>query len=340
MSQNSHYGSSISDSWKASDGGHFETYESNEAKEPIGTHDLWLPRRNSFNFFKVTQRSHHQVREVLTTVKTRRSLSGWFHTRDPLPPRMPLEAVEPMYMKKEFNKAACIIFNEWVNPLYLGLESMGRIQTQFEEDSEIQLSNFLNPEKYTELLNYLEKRTDRFADCVPFNRKFTNEFEPDTDQLNNPVNQLVEVLNSDDFFLLLSNWTGLKLHPQFEGDDSDEDDDDEERREKLGGASRIAIRKWQKGNYTLLHDADTNERSSVDLFLHLLPKQQRDWNVAHGGFVSYLTKDEDEELLTIAPKANSLSLVFRDEDTLRFVKYLNAKCQEDYFYDFFGCYYE
>ena len=128
MSQNSHYGSSTSDSWKASDGGHFETYESNEAKEPIGTHDLWLPRRNSFNFFKVTQRSHHQVREVLTTVKTRRSLSGWFHTRDPLPPRMPLEAVEPMYMKKEFNKAACIIFNEWVNPLYLGLESMGRIQ--------------------------------------------------------------------------------------------------------------------------------------------------------------------------------------------------------------------
>ena len=56
--------------------------------------------------------------------------------------------------------------------------------------------------------------------------------------------------------------------------------------------------------------------------------------------MSYLTKDEDEELLTIAPKANSLSLVFRDEDTLRFVKYLNAKCQEDYFYDFFGCYYE
>ena len=71
-----------------------------------------------------------------------------------------------------------------------------------------------------------------------------------------------------------------------------------------------------------------------------LQKLNSDWNVANGGFVSYLTKDEDEELLTIAPKANSLSLVFRDEDTLRFVKYLNAKCQDDYFYDVFGCYYE
>ena len=84
---------------------------------------------------------------------------------------------------------------------------------------------------------------------MPFNRKFTTEFEPDTDTEVNPVNQLVEVLNSDDFFLLLSNWTGLKLHPQFEGDDSDEDDDDEEpRRKPLGGASRIAIRKWKKVN--------------------------------------------------------------------------------------------
>ena len=105
-----------------------------------------------------------------------------------------------------------------------------------------------------------------------------------------------------------------------------------------------------------MHDADTNERSSVDLFFHLLPKQQRgcnfyflsqqqkfkkvDWNINNGGFVSYLTKDEDEELLTIAPKANSLSLVFRDQDTLRFVKYLNARCQDDYFYDVFACYYE
>ena len=73
------------------------------------------------------------------------------------------------------------------------------------------------------------------------------------------------------------------------GDESDEDDEDEERREPLGGASRISIRKWKKvtpkimttylfivqGNYTLLHDADTNERSSVDLFFHLLPKHQR-----------------------------------------------------------------
>ena len=108
----------------------------------------------------------------------------------------------------------------------------------------------------------MDKNEKSFHDCVPFNRKFTSEFEPS--EGDNPVNQLVEVrksqtieiniksvlipvqvLNSDDFFLLLSNWTGLKLHPQFEGD-SDEEDDEEEKREPLGGASRISVRRWKK----------------------------------------------------------------------------------------------
>ena len=162
---------------------------------------------------------------------------------------------------------------------------------------------------------------------------------------------------------MLSNWTGLKLHPDFAGDSDDEEEEEvQNRREPVGGAQRCSIRKWKKGNYTLLHDADSNERASVDLFLHIFPNQKLgkrftvnlhnffwldstyvfdlEWDIARGGFVSYLTKGEDEELLTITPKANSLSLVFRDEDTLRFVKYVNSKSNKDYFYDIFACYYE
>ena len=75
---------------------------------------------------------------------------------------------------------------------------------------------------------------------------------------------------------MLSNWTGLKLHPNFEGDESDdEEDSEEEKREPTGGAQRCSIRKWKNGNYTLLHDADSKERASVDLFIHLLPKKRK-----------------------------------------------------------------
>ena len=64
------------------------------------------------------------------------------------------------------------------------------------------------------------------------------------------------------------------------------------------------------------------------------------WDINKGGAVTYLTKGEDEELLTITPKKNSLSLVYRDEDTLRFVKYLNKKTAKEYFFDIFNSYYE
>ena len=73
---------------------------------------------------------------------------------------------------------------------------------------------------------------------------------------------------------MLSNWTGLKLHPDFAGDSDDEEEEAQNRREPVGGAQRCSIRKWKKGNYTLLHDADSNERASVDLFLHIFPNQK------------------------------------------------------------------
>jgi len=330
-----------SDNWTKSDGGHFETYKSNSANEPIGIHESILPKRNSLNFFRVTDRSHHQVKEITSKKKFRRSLTGWFHTRDQLPPRAPLAIEEPNYAKKEFNVSSCQVFNDWINPVYVSIDSMSRIQTQFEEDSEIQLSDFIRPNKYEELLNYLEEKSENFVENVPFNRKYTLEYDPTKENGNSPLMEFLEVLNSDDFFLMLSNWTGLKLHPNFEGDESDdEEDSEEEKREPTGGAQRCSIRKWKNGNYTLLHDADSKERASVDLFIHLLPKKRKEWDIKRGGFVSYLTKGEDEELLTIAPKANSLSLVFRDEDTLRFVKYINSKANDDYFYDVFACYYE
>ena len=45
----------------------------------------------------------------------------------------------------------------------------------------------------------------------------------------------------------------------------------------------------------------------------------------HGGATIYVAKDEEEELLNIAPKDNSLSLVFREKDTAAFVKYVNSR---------------
>lgn len=52
-----------------------------------------------------------------------------------------------------------------------------------------------------------------------------------------------------------------------------------------------------------------------------------EWPESHGGYVSYLTSDE--ELLSVPPKANSLSLVLRPPGVMSFVKYVNHMGREN-----------
>ncbi|XP_041379271.1 LOW QUALITY PROTEIN: prolyl 3-hydroxylase OGFOD1-like [Gigantopelta aegis] len=51
------------------------------------------------------------------------------------------------------------------------------------------------------------------------------------------------------------------------------------------------------------------------------------WRQEYGGFTSYITKGEDEELLTVTPQSNSLTLVYKDSDTLSFTKYINHRAE-------------
>lgn len=81
------------------------------------------------------------------------------------------------------------------------------------------------------------------------------------------------------------------------------------------------LRRWRHGHYTLLHDAENSREFALDLLLTLgCP----DWQPEFGGFTSYIAHGEDEELLTVNPEDNSLALVYRDPETVKFVKYVNS----------------
>ena len=118
----------------------------------------------------------------------------------------------------------------------------------------------------------------------------------------------------------------------------------------------VEIRRWHRGCYTLLGDLSASSSSSsssggslsststslrqllstseLDVSLTVFPNADRadgesrrqKWDSRrHGGATIYVAKDEEEELLNIAPKDNSLSLVFREKDTAAFVKYVNSR---------------
>ena len=70
----------------------------------------------------------------------------------------------------------------------------------------------------------------------------------------------------------------------------------------------------------------------------------KDWSIECGGFTSYVAKDEDEELLTASPEDNTITIVYKDSETLSFIKYvtneINTTLDAGEFHDMAVTYYE
>lgn len=56
----------------------------------------------------------------------------------------------------------------------------------------------------------------------------------------------------------------------------------------------IDVRRWSHGCYTLIRDDTMENKCALDanLFINVSDK----WSQEHGGFISYIAKDEDEEV--------------------------------------------
>lgn len=80
---------------------------------------------------------------------------------------------------------------------------------------------------------------------------------------------------------------------------------------------RHEIRKFEHGNYTLLHDAD-DESPGIDFIIDF-SKQAGNF----GGNAIYLTKKE--ELLILSPSPNTLSFVGRRKSMMSYTKYVQHR---------------
>lgn len=80
------------------------------------------------------------VSEVLTEGKCRLSVSGWFHGPSVARPPRYIESLLPRSPHLPYDHE---ILYEWINPVYLDMDSQAQIQEEFEERSELLLKNFL-----------------------------------------------------------------------------------------------------------------------------------------------------------------------------------------------------
>lgn len=232
------------------------------------------------------------------------------------------------------------VLRSWINPIYMDADTQIRVMEEFEATSEINLPGFLNAEKYEKVCELLQSDAITWSSNGPPNRR---RFFTMVEETASPeIIELLSVLRSETMFLIASNLSGIKLHPMApdtsDSEVSDEDDDEAPRiivqkpPKVRNPRLRVEFRKWTKGCYSLVHDHDPeilDAESKLDCLLHFC--HDFDTNRQHGGFVSYIAQDADEELLAVEPQSNNLSLVYRDKETARFVKYLNHSHLNTYF---------
>ncbi|KAF8567087.1 hypothetical protein P879_04846 [Paragonimus westermani] len=257
------------------------------------------PRRNMFAFFEPSSYSFHQVSETLGS-RDRLSLHGWFHG-PPLPrpserchpTSVPL--VSPIHVEEE-------LVYRWINPFYLDMRQQTKIRRRFLKSSEIQLVNFLKLEEWGRACNALSSVTEPvWSTCGPFNRKHfdvlseMSKYATQTDAVPEPLRELYRLFRSEAMLVILSDLTGIRLHPSALASDTKVEDikppaTKHARLEPDGDCVPNAhstsshtvsdpemaalndpqFRRWRTGYYTLLADSDVVDTAwRLECVLHL-----------------------------------------------------------------------
>lgn len=237
--------------------------------------------------------------------------------------------------------------SSYLHSTYLGEASMRSIQKSFEENSSVQLRGFMKVEWSNKLSAILQNEKS-----TPNDRKYgvvdgwelvgpshkqryleytSNSTEEDPKQTGPVLRHLKNVLQSPSFARYLQLLTSLKPIAQ-----------------------RGCIRRFRPGlDYTVAHYGLLQQEAVLDATLCFVDGEGHDiaerespleadvaWQSGDvGGFECYIEaedetdqgaadeydQEDDTELLSVSASNNTLSLVYRDPGTLRFVKYVGAQ---------------
>uniref|UniRef100_V9KLK0 Prolyl 3-hydroxylase OGFOD1 n=1 Tax=Callorhinchus milii TaxID=7868 RepID=V9KLK0_CALMI len=377
--------------WETCDGGTLDLYDVDEHYQPRQIVKSLTPSWNTLVFFEVSPVSYHQVSEVVSEGKCRLSVSGWFHGPSLERPPRYIESLSPRHQHIACDEQ---ILYDWISPIYMDMQTQAQVQEEFEEKSAMLLKNFLKKEKFQMVCEALHSTDMKWKRKGPANKRCYHQ--ADEDGLPDILAQCMKLFRSEAMFLLLSNFTGLKLHLLAASNEDEEEEEEtgetsseakssainghecssteidgkpeamDQREDEIGDGEsgtkeneesgekkkpsvpmcRGELRHWRNGYYTLIHDTNVeNSEFALDLLLFCRCKG---WDAEFGGVTSYIAKGEDEELLTLSPEENSLALIYRDKETLKFVKHINqrsvSQClsasEKNGFWDFSFVYYE
>lgn len=181
--------------------------------------------------------------------------------------------------------------NDFVNAEYLKVLTLSRAQIVFLQNQphSIQLTNILNAQKYALFLADAKKLKWK-QDAVYDIYSYCRAQLP-------PIIGLF--LSSKEFLFLVSSITNKKV------------------KKITAEITSIGHR-----DYTLLNDKKKEEKG-IMFELELTSSWSSEW----GGYTSFC--GNEEEVLRISPKSNSLTLVQQDQNTQSFIKYVNHNAKNN-----------
>lgn len=282
--------------WTKQDGATLDLFALDKNGQPGSPAVSLAPQWNSLIFFEVSASTFFQVSEVCSS-KEMVCIFGYFHG-SPLAPghpytEAPLPTIPLALLPVQFR------IQDWINPEYLKRDVQRKLKLRFEKDSSLALPDFLLKSKYDSIYESLKGEGLPWLLIGPFNRRhystlgrWGNEAE------SGEILQFKMFCRSKPMVSLVEQITGLSVWETHRGE----------------------IRRFATGDYTLVRD---NEQSytTEGLDVHL-GFQEGTWMDEDGGYTTYL--DAEDEILTLVPAANTLSLVLREVGTMRFVKHISA----------------
>ncbi|KAL9653005.1 hypothetical protein ABK040_015520 [Willaertia magna] len=301
----------VPEDWNNEDGGHLDLFEVDNARldQPVKVGASVVPSFNSISFFEVSPVSYHQVREVLRSVEQeddRIAVTGWLYSDIPVDrPTHTINDISPLEYKEPNSDNSSVDLKKWLNDSYLKTKTIDAVNQSFCDESSIELRSFLKEEVFNKLYKELQElNDDQFELAVPVNRRQYLKVNVDKVDKNSLVYKFDQVLNSKTFIDTLTKMTSCTIT-------------------KIN----VQARKFRKGDYALVQNTPTDE-TRLDVILRLCPTE---WEFEYGGGIVYM--DEVEELLSVLPEPNTISMVLRDKGVQTFVKYLNHHAPGD-IYDY------
>ncbi|KAI6658030.1 Ubiquitin carboxyl-terminal hydrolase 47-like [Oopsacas minuta] len=300
--------------WSLADGGTLDVFTAVDFT-PFEIAKSIVPTRNTLVFFEVSNISFHQVSEILSTNKSRLSLSGWFHSKNTTKeiPQVPA----PIPKLTDLTLSDISILEPWINPIYLDTKVQFGIRKKFEIQSEIKLQDFILPSKFDELCKNLNSPGLEWEWTGSWNKerfqRIKSEHNPEV------LSHFDTLLISEPYAILLSHLTGLKLSDNLQELSSNDSESKSNTSHssnsselKIGYGTLENLTRWKGGSYSLLNFTNSIVSQTNRLQSNLFVSTDKGVYDAEG-FWSYIASEGEDELLRIEPQGNCLCLVYLEK---------------------------